>query len=96
MLRFDYFDSKSLYNNVDDDPRIGLTRHHKADLTDIANQAVRRLNEQERLRALEEETSEAKSLNRRKRRREYFTWKLKKVNRSVFEKLDLIRYKSPS
>ena len=47
VLRYDALDGKWMYNNVDDDPRIGLTRHHKADVADIAQQAVARLNEKE-------------------------------------------------
>lgn len=84
VLRYDSLDEKWLFNNIDSDPRIGLTRHHKADVADIARQAVKRLVERERLLAMEEEAKDARSKNRRKaktEKRKRFTWKLKGYRR---------------
>ena len=40
VIRFDYFNNKYIHNNYDDDPRIGLLGHQKADIKDIISQAM--------------------------------------------------------
>ena len=68
-------DEKWLYNNVDDDPRIGLTRHHKADIADISRQAVARLNDREQQldKRMEEErmASRSEGKGRKKKKKSY-------------------------
>ena len=44
VLRFDYFNASYIYNNFDDDPRIGLLGHQKADLRDISEQVLTLIN----------------------------------------------------
>lgn len=44
VLRYDYFNMSSIYNNFDDNPRTGLLGHQKADLLDITHQALALLN----------------------------------------------------
>ena len=38
VLRYDYFNLQSIYNNFDDEPKIGLLGHQKADIKDIVHQ----------------------------------------------------------
>lgn len=40
VIRFDYLNASYIYNNFDDDPRIGLLGHQKADLKDISQQVM--------------------------------------------------------